>query len=557
LSKSWLARAPSSPVGCSALAPFPSKLRSPDAHFNRFNGITAMVEKDLYTVLGVEPDASDREIREAYIRISRVIHPDRFNPQEQPLEWRQANEMLREANRAYEILRNPEKRAQFDASRVRVNEPRRQQQREQPRSEPAAGRSRTEGARTRGPAHGAASFDRLPHFAQIRLRERQEGIRQDQSYVDTAGAGWNYFWIVVLCSWFWLLFAFAQDNRWTGSAVFWLSAITVAVGILIGRNVVWIWQWRKSVLKCRLYVTPLYLIETYLERVRWWPLWKLEDLKVTHNYRNGSYQHTDLKLVFAEGAQDFVIRSKNGVEKLLDGLRYFDRELRLAASRNDWDYFASNDEFHGVVAGGISRRRPGRATAVAYGVPLAVGMVFMIIAYDLNAANPTLTGVPPQYTSQSSTYSNNAANAFSDAGYPAAENTFNAAPQPLPTNGSVLRYGSGEPVAPLEIRTRGQDRHYFVKVVDHVTGEPVATMFVRGGQTAEALVPLGSYRVKYATGETWYGEDYLFGPETSYSEAAERFDFVNNGYQYSGYTLELFLQQNGNLQTNRISPETW
>lgn len=82
-------------------------------------------------------------------------------------------------------------------------------------------------------------------------------------------------------------------------------------------------------------------------------------------------------------------------------------------------------------------------------------------------------------------------------------------------------------------------------------------MFIRAGQSAETLVPLGTYRIRYATGETWYGEDFLFGPQTSYSEADQSFRFMDEGYQYSGYTLELFLQRHGNLSTNRITPDQW
>ncbi len=41
----------------------------------------------------------------------------------------------------------------------------------------------------------------------------------------------------------------------------------------------------------------------------------------------------------------------------------------------------------------------------------------------------------------------------------------------------------------------------------------------------EIKVPLGSYIVKYAVGEKWYGEKYLFGPETRYNKADEKFVF--------------------------------
>ena len=43
-------------------------------------------------------------------------------------------------------------------------------------------------------------------------------------------------------------------------------------------------------------------------------------------------------------------------------------------------------------------------------------------------------------------------------------------------------------------------------------------------------------------------------PYTSYNKANSRLDFQLIGNQYSGYTVELFLQRNGNLSTQEISP---
>jgi hypothetical protein len=520
-----------------------------------------MVETDWYTVLGVAPSASDREIRDAYIRISRVVHPDRFDSRQQPVEWRQANEMLKEANRAYDVLRDPVRRADFDASRqVSARE------RAEPRSSTANTKDYAKSeSSTAGPMSGSAPLSSLPMHVQTRLIERQRGIRTDQFHVQTRGIGWNYFWMIVMCGWFWLLFAFAQEDRWDASAILWMTIVTIASAILIGRNIDRVWKWRTSTLKSRLYATPMYIIETSLDHVRWWPLWKLEDLKITHHYTNGGYQHTDLKLVFAENVQQFIIKSKESVEKFLDALRAFDRRSRLAATRNEWDYFVSNDEFHGARSHPPERRRLDRTTSAAYGVPVAVGLMLMLAAYNVNADNLTLAGIPP--------YTNTSAGSYPEPGYTTsptpvesspqpplevnARSPFDAPAQPLPANGKVWRKGGGDPLAPLEIRTQGPERHYFVKVVDRNTGAAVAMMFVRGGQSAETLIPLGTYRIRYATGAVWYGQEFLFGPETSYSEAAEEFSFVDEGDQVSGYTLELFLQPDGNLQTNRISPVEW
>lgn len=73
---------------------------------------------DLYSILGVEPTATQEELRDAYLARTRVIHPDRFDPQQQPQEWKKANEMLAELNEAYSILRSPQSRAEYDRIRT-------------------------------------------------------------------------------------------------------------------------------------------------------------------------------------------------------------------------------------------------------------------------------------------------------------------------------------------------------------------------------------------------------------------------------------------------------
>ena len=130
--------------------------------------------------------------------------------------------------------------------------------------------------------------------------------------------------------------------------------------------------------------------------------------------------------------------------------------------------------------------------------------------------------------------------------------------QPLPANGTSRRYwtrSEEELLAPLRIVTAGGSPNYFIKVVDWERGTPILTVFVRSGQTVNVKVPLGSYRLKYASGTEWYGEKHLFGPETAYSRAQDRFDFAVAGSQVSGYTVELIKQVGGNLKTAAIRPE--
>ena len=63
-----------------------------------------MTTRNPYDVLGVETTATSEEIRSAYIKRTKVLHPDRFDQTSQAVEWQMANDMLQELNEAYADL---------------------------------------------------------------------------------------------------------------------------------------------------------------------------------------------------------------------------------------------------------------------------------------------------------------------------------------------------------------------------------------------------------------------------------------------------------------------
>ncbi|MBQ7951279.1 MAG: molecular chaperone DnaJ [Clostridia bacterium] len=65
-------------------------------------------KRDYYEVLGVSKDATDAELKKAYRQVAKKYHPD-LNPDN-----KEAEAKFKEANEAYEVLSDSQKRKQYD-----------------------------------------------------------------------------------------------------------------------------------------------------------------------------------------------------------------------------------------------------------------------------------------------------------------------------------------------------------------------------------------------------------------------------------------------------------
>jgi molecular chaperone DnaJ len=66
------------------------------------------MKQDFYVVLGVQRDSSEADIKKAYRKLAMECHPDRNNGD------KTAEEKFKLVTEAYEVLRDPEKRAAYD-----------------------------------------------------------------------------------------------------------------------------------------------------------------------------------------------------------------------------------------------------------------------------------------------------------------------------------------------------------------------------------------------------------------------------------------------------------
>lgn len=77
--------------------------------------------KDYYKIMGLEPDASAEDIKRAYKKLARKYHPDVSDEPD-------AQKKFQEIGEAYDILKDPEKRAEYDQLRTYAHQGGRQRQ---------------------------------------------------------------------------------------------------------------------------------------------------------------------------------------------------------------------------------------------------------------------------------------------------------------------------------------------------------------------------------------------------------------------------------------------
>jgi len=67
------------------------------------------MNKDYYKILSVKKNATDKEIKKSYREKAKKYHPDKNKGDEK------AEEKFKEINEAYEVLKDPKKRNNYDA----------------------------------------------------------------------------------------------------------------------------------------------------------------------------------------------------------------------------------------------------------------------------------------------------------------------------------------------------------------------------------------------------------------------------------------------------------
>ncbi|GAA0712644.1 J domain-containing protein [Dokdonella soli] len=103
----------------------------------------------------------------------------------------------------------------------------------------------------------------------------------------------------------------------------------------------------------------------------------------------------------------------------------------------------------------------------------------------------------------------------------------------------VLRINTSKPaIAPFKITLPNTSYLYYLKLVSPSNKKKaIVAIGARGGQTLRVDVPLGTYRLRYTYGETWYGDKDIFGPGRPAAEEDADLEFTREGDMVRGHEI--------------------
>ena len=135
------------------------------------------------------------------------------------------------------------------------------------------------------------------------------------------------------------------------------------------------------------------------------------------------------------------------------------------------------------------------------------------------------------------------------------EPQFMAAPVACPSTGVYQLFTTNELIAPFSVKNHTDNSSYLMKFISTNDGATVLTVFLNRNEGCEIKVPLGSYEILTASGDTWYGDADLFGPATNYQKYDNIYDFYIDGINIRGWYIDFTPKTSGNLNSDVISKD--
>ena len=515
-----------------------------------------------YDNLQIARNASPEVVRAAYRGLSQKWHPDRNPPEKRE----ECERIMRILNAAYEALSDPDSRARHD----RWIAEQEFQAGSTPQRPPPAPPQRTAPSRSADPPGFDFSDSRLQPGT-IRWVDARKAARDElaaafsnrqtgfasapmaklSTPLGIAAAGFILVTAIALLA--------AQTPWGTDHVPLVFAAIVVASSIAV-YGALKSYQLLASGFGRRIAVTPTHLIECDYSTITVWPLLGARRFDATHHHLNGSYSGTDIQFEhIAGGSRSFMLRSRAKAERLRGTLS--DNLLRAQGAGIAYVGEIKNSALYWQPKGRLAYKNNG-APRIGVATVLLSLLAATALYYGLFAPLPLLPPLPhlsahlPLAVTVTRPRERGGATRIDDGSELALSHRIAATGEvsvETPPTGWFQR-PSQPPAVPLSI-SAPPDSDYFIKLV-YTDGRQLGSLYLHGGETLRVNVPEGLFRIRYATGQSWYGPDLLFGPDTAYAQLRDTYTF-DTDHGDSGHDLVIYGRLAGSSSEQTLTSTQW
>ncbi len=291
-----------------------------------------------YELLKVPPTASFEEIKKAYLLLSKMMHPDKFDAKTQRDQWEKANEILKDLNAAFTTLKDPTLRRQYDLM-ISGNSQNQNNSRTNNNPPPHSGSI---------VKSGEAYIENFPDEIQSRLKKLGENQFQNSMTLVVTGIS-QYKWAIGISS---LALMFPLWNiysePWEGGMLL-LGLMTVAAfSFWIANSILGIKEYNQRKTNSGIFLTSLHLVEIEGNYCRYFWRRDMKDIKVVHNHKNGQYTGTDIAFIFDVGNVSIHYSEQKSIQNIAEYLKRSDAYIDKIVESENWNQLLSENIFTGA-----------------------------------------------------------------------------------------------------------------------------------------------------------------------------------------------------------------
>lgn len=278
-----------------------------------------------YDNLKVPRNATPQQISAAYRRLAKKYHPDR-NPGDA-----EATKVMALINVSYGVLSDPVKRRAHDEwirSEEGADKAQKEEKSKKKRNSPA------------DPLPMAGSC-RIASLSQDSLNYLQDVIG-GRNGVSIRTVSPSYSWMAVGLTAFWFfLLLINQNTHWIASEII----MSLAAALWMSYSISRLYLWNYALLHGWFVLTPLYVIYSESEVVRYWPLWEIKDMRFSKKTSYSMFDGLSAKFVFSADTVHLDLFDKMAEDKLREAFSHYTEMMRKATENDLAEYVKRHDVF--------------------------------------------------------------------------------------------------------------------------------------------------------------------------------------------------------------------